>query len=76
MADLEQLILAAGGKYLQDLKLFDVYQGKQVAAGFKSMAFTLTFQATDRTLTDKEVEEFTKQILESLQEKFNLKLRS
>lgn len=76
LEDLKQLILQAGGQYLQDLKLFDVYQGKQVAAGFKSMAFTLTFQANDRTLTDKEVEEFTKQILENLQEKFNLKLRS
>ena len=76
MADLQKLILEAAGEYLQDLKLFDVYQGKQVAAGFKSMAFTLTFQANDRTLTDKEVEEFTKTILESLQEKFNLQLRS
>lgn len=73
---IQELVEQAAGKYLSSFKLFDVYQGKQVAEGYNSIAFTLTFQASDRTLTDKEVEEFTKNILSSLQDKFNLKLRS
>lgn len=76
ISQVQELVEQAAGEYLAAFKLFDVYQGKQVAAGYKSIAFTLTFQAQDRTLTDKEVEEFTKNILESMQEKFNLKLRS
>ena len=76
ISQVQELVEQAAGEYLSAFKLFDVYQGKQVAEGHKSIAFTLTFQANDRTLTDKEVEEFTKNILSSLQDKFNLKLRS
>lgn len=76
ISQVQTLVEQAAGEYLSNFKLFDVYQGKQVAEGHKSIAFTLTFQANDRTLTDKEVEEFTKNILNSLQDKFNLKLRS
>lgn len=73
---LQEVVERVGGAYLTEFKLFDVYTGKQVQEGFKSVAFTLTFQANDRTLTDKEVESFTQKILDELQSVFNLQLRS
>ena len=52
MADMRK----AAGKLLESMELFDVYRGAQVAAGHKSVAFSLTFRAPDRTLTDEEVQ--------------------
>ena len=46
-----------GGNLLEDLELFDIYKGGQIAKGYKSMAFSLTFRAQNRTLTDVEVNE-------------------
>jgi phenylalanyl-tRNA synthetase beta chain len=51
----EQSIRSAGGKLLEDARLFDVYRGKGVAAGKKSLAFSLTYRDPERTLTDAEV---------------------
>jgi phenylalanyl-tRNA synthetase beta chain len=53
---LEQSIRSAGGKLLESARLFDVYRGKGVEAGKKSMAFSLVYRAPDRTLTTEEVE--------------------
>ena len=47
---------AAGGELLADAVLFDVYTGESIPAGTKSLAFALVYQASDRTLTDKEIE--------------------
>ena len=47
---------AAGGELLADARLFDVYTGESIPAGTKSLAFALTYQAADRTLTDKEID--------------------
>ena len=52
MADMRK----AAGKLLESMEMFDVYRGAQVAAGKKSVAFSLTFRAPDRTLTDEEVQ--------------------
>ena len=51
-----QSITSAGGKLLESARLFDVYRGKGVEPGKKSMAFELTYRAEDRTLTAEEVE--------------------
>jgi phenylalanyl-tRNA synthetase beta chain len=51
----EQAIRSAGGKLLEGVRLFDVYRGKGVPEGRKSLAFALTYRASDRTLTDEEV---------------------
>ncbi len=48
-------VRSAGGKLLDDVRLFDVYRGTGVAEGRKSLAFALTYRAPDRTLTDEEV---------------------
>ena len=50
-----QSIRSAGGKLLEDVRLFDVYRGKGVEAGKKSLAFSLTYRDPERTLTDDEV---------------------
>lgn len=52
----EQSIRSAGGKLLEDARLFDVYRGKGVAPGRKSLAFSLTYRDSERTLTDEEVD--------------------
>jgi phenylalanyl-tRNA synthetase beta chain len=53
-ADLTAALMAGGAPLLESAVLFDVYQGEQVGAGRKSLAFTLTFRAQDRTLTAAE----------------------
>lgn len=51
----EKEIRAGGGEMLRGVRLFDVYRGPNLPAGKKSLAYALTYQAVDRTLTDKEV---------------------
>ena len=48
----EQMIRQTGGSLLREVRLFDIYRGKQVAIGKKSLAYSLTFQADDKTLKD------------------------
>ncbi|MGI6225790.1 MAG: phenylalanine--tRNA ligase subunit beta [Peptococcales bacterium] len=69
-------IKKAGGRLLQDIFIFDVYQGNQIAAGHKSIAFSLTFQAEDRTLTDKEINEIHQNIQKALAQQFAATLRA
>src|SRR5699024_1070971 len=52
---LVQTIKKAAGKYLHDVTLFDVYQGKNIARDYKSMAYGLTFGDPNATLTDEQV---------------------
>jgi phenylalanyl-tRNA synthetase beta chain len=65
----------AGGRILKSAYVFDVYSGKQVSDGYKSIAFKLIFQADDRTLTDKEISKKVDQILNALEKGFKAKLR-
>jgi phenylalanyl-tRNA synthetase beta chain len=66
---------AAGGKLLQRVEIFDVYTGKQVPEGKKSIALGLVFQAADRTLTDKDTQKSWDKILRALQQSFQAQLR-
>lgn len=74
-AKIDQVIVGAGGKYLKKVQLFDVYQGAQVAEGCRSLAYGLTFQAADRTLTDEEVNKAFDKILAALKEQLGVELR-
>jgi phenylalanyl-tRNA synthetase beta chain len=69
-------ILAGGGKLLVDVRLFDIYRGDQIGAGKKSLAYALTFQAEDRTLTDKEVAKVQDRIVRRLERELGAKLRA
>jgi phenylalanyl-tRNA synthetase beta chain len=75
VGDLETIILENGGSILEKLQLFDVYRGKQIGEGQKSLAFALTYRATDRTLTDEDVAKVHNKILTELKEKANAVLR-
>lgn len=74
--DLINVIEKEGGKYLSKAFVFDVYSGKQIDAGKKSLAFRLTFQAHEKTLTENEVNEAIDNILRALEKTFGARLRS
>jgi phenylalanyl-tRNA synthetase beta chain len=74
-ADLTAAIRAAGGILLVDVRLFDVYRGGQLPVGTKSMAFSLAFQAADRTLTDAEVDAAKARIVETVSQRLGARLR-
>lgn len=71
----EDIILKNGGSILESYTLFDVYRGKQISEGYKSMAYSLTFRAADKTLTDEEVNKVYDKILSELKSKLNAELR-
>jgi phenylalanyl-tRNA synthetase beta chain len=73
--DVENLIRRAGGNLLVDVRLFDLYQGKQIKQGKKSLAYALTYQALDRTLTDPEVAKVRAKIIKNLEEGLGASLR-
>ena len=70
------LILQTGKPLLRKATLFDVYEGEQVDEGKRSLAYSLTFQATDRTLTDDEVGKVRNKIIKRLQHEFQATLRA
>jgi len=72
---IEKLIRESAGNILEEAKLFDVYKGKQVPEGKKSVAYSLTFRASDRTLTDEEVSQSMSKIIKALSEKLGAQLR-
>lgn len=64
---IEEVILAKGGKYLESYALFDLYEGAQIKEGFKSVAYSTVFRAKDKTLEDAEVTEAMERILKALE---------
>lgn len=68
-------IKRSGGKYLESVNLFDIYQGDQVEKGKKSMAFNLLFVSDEKTLSVQEIDDAIKNILTSLKENLNADLR-
>ena len=73
--DLLQIITSCNSLPFINVRLFDIYKGKQIPDGKKSMAINLEFNGTTRTLTDKEVEEVIDRILDSVKEKHGAYLR-
>ena len=74
-ADIEKAMTKAAGQNLTQITLFDVYTGKQVEEGKKSLAFSLTFQSNDKTLTAAEIDPAIEKIVAKLQKDFNANLR-
>jgi phenylalanyl-tRNA synthetase beta chain len=65
--EIEAMILQRGGKILENCQLFDVYEGAQITKGFKSMAYSITFRAKDRTLEENDITAAMKKIWNGLQ---------
>ena len=74
-ASLEKAIRAGAGKLLEKVELFDVYKGSSIAEGKKSVAYTMTLRAADRTLTVEETEKVARKILGDLEHKLGITLR-
>lgn len=70
------LIKQKSGRELKDIKIFDVYEGKGIPKGKKSLAFSLFWQATDRTMTDSEIDNIIEKIVGFLSDKLDAKLRT
>ena len=64
---IEDVIEQRGGRILESYKLFDVYEGSQITAGYKSVAYSITFRSKDHTLEEKEVTSAMNKILNGLQ---------
>lgn len=75
VGDIEKVIEQRGGKNLESYELFDIYEGAQIKAGFKSIAYSVTFRAKDRTLEENDVASAMKKILNGL-EGLGIELRS
>lgn len=66
VGEVEKIIEKRGGKLLEKYNLFDIYEGAQIKEGFKSVAYTISFRAKDRTLEDKDIQPIMEKILEDL----------
>lgn len=73
--DIEKMIRQRGGKKLEELTLFDIYEGSQIKEGFKSMAYSLVFRDKEKTMEDDEINSAMKKILKGLQD-LGIELRS
>ncbi|NLL82365.1 MAG: phenylalanine--tRNA ligase subunit beta [Tissierellia bacterium] len=76
VGDIEKIILKHGGGLIEKLELFDIYRGDQIEEGLKSVAYSIVYRSYERTLTDDEVNEIQKVIIEDLERSVDAKLRS
>lgn len=74
VGQVEEIIRKCGGKLLESYKLFDVYEGEQIEEGKKSVAYTMTFRAKDRTLEAGEVDRIVEKLIKELS-KLGIELR-
>lgn len=74
-SDITEVITAAAGKFLTKLQVFDVYQGENIEAGKKSMAYNLTFVNPEATLTDEEINRIMAKVTKKLEEKIQAVIR-
>jgi phenylalanyl-tRNA synthetase beta chain len=74
-SEITAVIKNSGGFLLRDAELFDVYEGSPIPSGKKSLAYHLTFQSPDRTLTDKAVRKLRERVVKQLAHRFGARLR-
>ena len=73
-AEIEKMIRQRGGKILESVTLFDLYEGEQIEKGFKSMAYTVVFRSSEKTLEEQEITAAMKKILNGL-DRLGIQLR-
>jgi phenylalanyl-tRNA synthetase beta chain len=66
----------AAGKLLADITLFDVYRSDQIGKDKKSLAYSLTYQSAEKTLTDNDVAQVRQRIIRRLEQELGAKLRA
>ena len=74
VGQIEAVLAQRGGKILEHYELFDIYEGEQVKKGYKSVAYSLSFRAKDRTLEEADINAALKKILNGL-EQLGIELR-
>ncbi len=74
-AQIEKMIRQRGGKILESVNLFDLYEGSQIEKGYKSMAYTIVFRSDEKTLAEQDITAAMKKILNGL-ERMNIRLRA
>ena len=74
VAEIEKIIEKNSGKILESYELFDIYEGEQIEAGYKSVAYNIVFRDKSKTLEDKEVVAIMDDIIKAL-DSINIKLR-
>lgn len=74
VGEIETVFDTRGGKYLESYELFDIYEGAQIKAGYKSVAYSITFRAKDKTLEDADITAAMNKILKAL-ESMGIELR-
>ncbi len=74
-AELQEIIVATGGKLLKDVYVFDLYEGERMEAGKKSIAFSLKYFDPERTLTDEDVTKTHEKVLKAVEEQAGAVLR-
>ena len=75
-SEVKGIISSKAGRNLKEINLFDIYEGKGIPPGKKSLTFSLNWQAADRTLTDKEIDDIVEKIVKFLSKRFSAKLRA
>lgn len=75
VSEIEAVITKGAGKLLEELRLFDVYKGKQIAEGKKSVAYALTLRAADHTLNEEEISSVMAKIVKLLEKELGAVLR-
>lgn len=74
VGEIEEIIRKNGGNLLESYQLFDIYEGSQIKEGYKSVAYSISFRAKDRTLEEKDINTVMTKILNNLQ-KLGIELR-
>ena len=73
--EIADIIKKNGGAYLEEVKLFDVYQGEQIEAGYKSVAYSIAFRSAEKTLADTDIADAMDAILKDLAKELDAQLR-
>lgn len=73
--NIEEIARDLGGELLEEFKIFDIYTGDQIEDSKKSIAFSLIYRASDRTLTEKEINKIQEKIIDEIKDKLNGQLR-
>ena len=71
-----EVIQQAGGQIVTNITLFDVYRSEQIGKGKKSLAYSLTYQSGDKTLTDNDVAQIRQRIIRRLEQELDARLRA